>query len=162
MPPSEFPVAPSGESLSQARGGRIDQPPSPDPTAQHPRVSFPPIWPGAIARLPAWRHPALVLAGGAVALDGLAHVLHPGAGLVLGLGALAGGWWMLTPNGRSPSPWRGSSLADWVGRCESLIPRFSALEGNGGGEQARRSQLAQLERERLNPELHLALSLIHI
>lgn len=157
MPPSEFPVVPSGESLPQARDGRIDQPPSPGPTAAPPRKSFPPIWQGAIARLPAWSRPALVLAGGAVALDGLAHVVHPGGGLVLGLGALAGGWWMLTPSGRSPSPWRGSSLAEWVGRCESLIPRFSALEGQGGGEEARRYHLAQLERERLSPELHLAL-----
>jgi len=108
-------------------------------------------------RLPVWSRPALVLAGGAVALDGLAHVLHPGGGFVLGLGALAGGWWLLTPSGRSPSPWRSNSLADWDGRCEALIPRFSVLEGHEAGEQARRSQLAQLEDERLSPELHLAL-----
>jgi uncharacterized protein (DUF697 family) len=38
-----------------------------------------------------------------------------------------------------------------------LIPRFSVLEGHEAGEQARRSQLAQLEDERLSPELHLAL-----
>ena len=157
MPPSESPVAPSVESVSQALNGRIDQPPSPGPTAPPLRLSFPPIWRVAVARLPAWSRPALALVGGAVAVDGLAHVLHPGGGLVLGLGALAGGWWMLTPSGRTPTPWRGSSLADWVERCESLIPRFSALEGHGGGEQARRSQLAQLKRERLSPELHLAL-----
>ena len=115
------------------------------------------MWRAAIGRFPGWSRPALLLGGGVVALDGLAHVLNPGGGLVLGLGALAGGLWMLTPTGRSPSPWRGNSLADWVGRCESLIPRFSALEGHGAGEGARRDQLAQLERERLSPEVLLTL-----
>jgi hypothetical protein len=92
-----------------------------------------------------------------VAFDGLAHALHPGGGLVLGLGALAGGWWMLTPSGRNPAPHRGTTQADWLARCEALIPRFSSLEGHGAGEESRRAQLAQLERDRLSPELLLAL-----
>jgi hypothetical protein len=96
-------------------------------------IPFSSLWSAALGRLPFWSRPALLLAGGAVALDGLLQVLHPSGGLVLGLGALAGGWWMLTPSGRTPSPWRGSSLADWVGRCEALIPRFSSLEGHGAG-----------------------------
>ena len=156
MPPSESPFPPPGDP-SQNLDGRIDQPSGSGLSATLPRLLFPPVWTAAIGRLPGWSRSALLLGGGMVALDGLAHVLNPGGGLVLGLGALAGGWWMLTPTGRSPSPWRGSSLADWVGRCESLIPRFSALEGHGAGEVARRSQLAQLERERLSPEVLLAL-----
>jgi len=157
MPPSESPVAPFGESFSQSRFGPADQPSSPGLSPTAVPIPFSSVWSGALGRLPFWSRPALLLAGGAVALDVVLHALHPGGGLVLGLGALAGGWWMLTPSGRSPSPWRGHSLADWVGRCEALIPRFSSLEGHGGGEESRRSQLAQLERDRLSPELLLAL-----
>jgi len=116
-----------------------------------------PAWRAALGRLPGWSQPALLLAGGAVAFDGLAHALHPGGGLLLGLGALAGGSWMLSQGGRIPSAQRGTSLADWIGRCEVLIPQFIALEGHGGGEPLRRAQLAQLERDRLSPELLLAL-----
>ena len=92
-----------------------------------------------------------------MALDGLSHMLQPAGGLMLGLGALAGGWWLFSPGGPTRAPRRGTGLADWIARCEALIPQFSALEGHEGGEEARRSQLAQLEQERLSPEFLLAL-----
>ena len=157
MPPSESPVSPSGESLSQSRFGPTDHPSSPGSSPTAVPFPFSSVWSGALDRLPFWSRPALLLAGGAVALDGVLHALPPSGGLVLGLGALAGGWWMLTPSGRAPSPRRASSVADWVGRCEALIPRFTSLEGHGAGEETRRTQLAQLERDRLSPELLLAL-----
>jgi hypothetical protein len=157
MPPSESPVSPSGESLSQSRFGPTDHPSSPGSSPTAVPFPFSSVWSGALDRLPFWSRPALLLAGGAVALDGVLHALPPGGGLVLGLGALAGGWWMLSPSGRAPSPRRASSVADWVGRCEALIPRFTSLEGHGAGEETRRTQLAQLERDRLSPELLLAL-----
>ena len=157
MHTSESPVAPSGEFLPQSRFAPADHPSSPGTSRKAVPLPFSSVLSGALGRLPLWSRPALFLAGGAVALDAVLHALHPGGGLVLGLGALAGGWWMLTPSGRSPSPWRAGSLADWVGRCEALIPRFTSLEGHGAGEEVRRSQLAQLERDRLSPELLLAL-----
>jgi len=157
MPPSESPVAPSGESLPQSRLASADHLSSLGSSPAAVPIPYSSVWSGILGRLPIWSRPALILAGGAVALDGVLHALHPGGGLVLGLGALASGWWMLTPSGRSPSPWRGSSLAEWVGRCEALIPRFTSLEGHSAGEETRRSQLAQLERDRLSPELLLAL-----
>jgi len=157
MPPSQSSVAPSGASVSQSRFAPADHPFSPGTSPTAVPIPFSSLWSATLGRLPFWSRPALLLAGGAVALDGVLQVLHPSGGLVLGLGALAGGWWMLTPSGRSPSPWRGSSLADWVGRCEALIPRFSSLEGHGAGEESRRSQLAQWERDRLSPELLLAM-----
>ena len=115
-----------------------------------------PTLPAALGSVPGWSRPLLLLAGGAVALDGFSHLLHPGGGLLLGLGALAGGWWMLQPGGRPVSQRQGSSVADWIGHCEALIPRFSSLEGHTGGEAARRAQLEALEHERLSPDLQLA------
>lgn len=157
MRPPESPVAPSGEFLPTSRFAPADHPSTPGLSPTPVPIPFASVWSGALDRLPFWSRPALMLAGGAVTLDGVLHALHPGGGLVLGLGALVGGWWMLTPTGRSPSPRRASSLAEWVGRCEALIPRFTSLEGNDDGEESRRSQLAQLERDRLSPELLLAL-----
>ena len=154
---SESPLTPSGTSLSSSRSG----PAAPSSSLATAAPSLPRllsvVWPTPLGPLPLWSRPALLLAGGAVALDGLAHALHPAGGLLLGLGALAGGWWVLTPSGRSQPPNRSNSHADWLARCGALIPRFSILEGHGAGEESRRSQLAQLERDRLSPELLLAL-----
>lgn len=116
------------------------------------------IWRNGIGPFPRWGQPALLLAGGVVGLDGLAHLLQPGSGWVLGLGALAGGWWMLRPGSRPSASWRASSLSDWIERCEALIPQFTALEGHAAGEESRRGQLEALERERLQPELLVALA----
>jgi len=91
----------------------VCDPPHPDPMPQlapRPTSAEDPIEPtaagggtglvGKTARLlawPQWAKPALMAVGGLVAVDGLTHLIQPGSGLVLGLGALAGGWWMVGP-----------------------------------------------------------------
>lgn len=101
---------------------------------------------GALA---AWSRPALLAAGGLVAFDGVSHLLAPGSGLVVGLGALAGGCWLLS--GRAPvAPAfrRPMDLQGWIRRCEGLLPQFERLEADPAASQRRREQLERLALER--------------
>jgi hypothetical protein len=81
----------------------------------------------ALAALPGWARPALLASGALVAVDGVAHLLHPASGMVLGLGALAGGWWMLGAVRLPLAPKRIDTLQGWMARCEGLLPQFQRL-----------------------------------
>jgi len=123
------------------------------------RVSPAPLAPTTASPLAglAWARPALVLVGGTLALDGISHLIQPGAPLLLGLGAVAGGWWLLGPRPRAGLARRPEDLEGWRQRCEGLLPQFRALEGNEAAEPARRQQLLSLAAERQRPEPALAL-----
>jgi hypothetical protein len=141
MPPSEFSRELSEQSSpEQLQGSGI--------AAAAPAVVALPGLPGSAAgpslsAWPSWGRPALLAAGGVVALDGLSHLIHPGAGLVLGLGVLAGGWWLLAPGARPLVRRQPSNLKGWIERCEALLVQFNKLEP-GAGQAARRAELAEL------------------
>jgi hypothetical protein len=85
----------------------------------------------AAFRVP-WLRSALMLVGGAVALDGLHHVAAADGGAVLGLGVLAGGWWFLSrrrPGVRAELP---SSVEGWFQRCEGVLEQLERLETDEG------------------------------
>ena len=105
----------------------------------------------------AWTRPVLLLAAGGLALDGLGHLIQPGGPLLLGLGAVAGGWWLLGPRSRPGLARRPDTLAGWQERCEALLPQFTSLEGSEAGEPLRRRQLAQLAQEQQRREAVVAL-----
>jgi hypothetical protein len=114
---------------------------------------------GRVGGLAAWTRPALLAAGGLVAFDGVTHLLAPGSGLVVGLGALAGGWWLLS--GRSPAApafRRPLDLQGWIGRCEGLLSQFERLEGDPSACQRRREELARLALDRACVPLQIAVA----
>ncbi len=117
---------------------------------------------GRVARvggLAAWTRPALLAAGGLVALDGVSHLLAPGSGLVVGLGALAGGWWLLSGRGpAAPAFRRPIDLEGWISRCEGLLPQFERLEADPGASRRRRDELQNLAVERAAPAIQVAVA----
>lgn len=129
---------------------------SPQPLSQ-PGAAAPAVGLALPAGLRTWGRPALLLVGGMAAVDGVTHLIQPGAPLLLGLGALVGGWWLLAPRRPGLAPRLPDSLEGWIERCAALLPQFSALEGNAEGEPARRLQLERLAAERHQPEPQLAL-----
>jgi len=114
---------------------------SPDPTSA-------PSLPGGrslLGGLP-WRGPALALAGTLVVSEGMARWIHLDGGALLGLGALAGGWWLLSrrrphPGGRLPS-----DVDGWIQRCQEVLPRFAQLAGEDNDSQTpqRQAELSAL------------------
>jgi len=112
-------------------------------------------WP--IGPLPAWARPALIAAGGLVAVDTLAHLLQPGSGTVLGLGALAGGWCWLTARRPAVPFRRPADLRGWIERCEALLPQFERLEGDAAASHERRASLERLTARDGQDPLQLAL-----
>lgn len=104
-----------------------------------------------------WARPALLAAGGLVAVDGLAHLLQPGSGMALGLGALAGGWWLLGERRPNVRPRRPADLQGWIARCEELIPQFARLAADPAVPERRRAELGRLGLERAAEALQLGL-----
>lgn len=104
-----------------------------------------------------WTRPALLAAGALVAVDGLVHLLHPGSGLLLGFGALAGGVWLLAERRTPLAVKHPTDLKGWIARCESLIPAFERLGGEAAGLRDRRASLERLSAERAMPQLQAAL-----
>jgi hypothetical protein len=111
----------------------------------------------ALAALPGWARPALLASGALVAVDGVAHLLHPASGMVLGLGALAGGWWMLGAVRLPLAPKRIDTLQGWMARCEGLLPQFQRLGIDADGLAQRQAALDRLAAERQADALQLAL-----
>ncbi|MFZ0409242.1 MAG: PEP-CTERM sorting domain-containing protein, partial [Cyanobium sp.] len=62
-------------------------------------LALPEVAPAA----PLWRRPIVLAGAGLLASDAMAHLLHLEGGSLLGLGALAGGWWLLSRR-RRPLP----------------------------------------------------------
>ena len=127
---------------------------SPDPT---PVPSLAPE-PGTL--LPqAWRRPVLALAGTLVVGEALARWVHLDGGSLLGVGALAGGWWLLSRRRPLPSPRLPGDVEGWIRRCREVLPSFGRLaEGDGDGLQARRqAEFSALLRELERPGLSASL-----
>jgi hypothetical protein len=105
-----------------------------------------------------WQRPALILAGGLVASEGLVHALHLNAGL-LPLAALSGGWWWLSQRHRPAPPRLPSTHSAWLKRCESLLRQFELLEGEAGqaAQLRRQAELAALQVPEAPRPLDLAL-----
>ena len=108
---------------------------SPDPTSA-------PSLPGGrsiLGGLP-WRGPALALAGSLVVGEGVAHWIHLDGGALLGLGALAGGWWLLSRRRPQPGSRLPSDVDGWIQRCQEVLPRFAQLSGEDDDSQTRQRQ----------------------
>jgi hypothetical protein len=114
---------------------------------------------GRVGGLAAWTRPALLAAGGLVAFDGVSHLLAPGSGLVVGLGALAGGCWLLSGRGPAAAGMRRpSDLQGWIERCEGLLPQFEGLEGDAAASQRRHAELERLTMERASQTVQIAVA----
>ena len=115
-------------------------------------------WPGRLSGTP-WVRPVLLLGGGLVISEGLAHWLPMEGGSLFTLGSLAAGWWWLSrdrPGRPSRLP---STLDGWQQRCEQLIDQFERLQGPEATLlESRRQELQALMTERRRPELRLALT----
>ena len=126
----------------------------PDPT---PAPSLPGSRPG-LASLP-WRGPALALAGSLVVGEGIARWIHLDSGALLGLGALAGGWWLLSRRRPGRTANLPSDVDGWIQRCQEVLPRFAQLAGEEGDNQTPRRQaeltglLSQIRRSELAASL---------
>jgi len=105
-----------------------------------------------------WGRPALMLAGSLVLGEALSPLFHVDTGAILGLGAMAGGWWLLGRGRRTPIASLPATLSGWIDRCEGLLGTFERLEVESTAAQAgRRSELEGLRREAERPSLGLAL-----
>ena len=108
---------------------------SPDPTSAPSLPGGRPILGG----LP-WHRPALALAGTLVVSEGVAHWIHLDGGALLGLGALAGGWWLLSRRRPQPGSRLPSDVDGWILRCQEVLPRFAQLAGVDDDTQTPRRQ----------------------
>ncbi len=108
---------------------------------------------------PLWRRP-IVLGGVALlAGDGLIQLLHLEGGSLLGIGALAGGWWLLSRRRRPVTPQLPLDLEGWISRCDAVIGQFERLDQTGGSDQQqRRQELETLSTNLARQELAVALA----
>jgi uncharacterized protein (DUF697 family) len=88
-----------------------------------------PSLPGGLPDLASlsWRGPVLVLASSVVVSEGISQWLHVDAGALLGLGALAGGWWLLSRRRPRPVASLPGDVEGWIQRCQQVLPRFAQL-----------------------------------
>lgn len=111
---------------------------------------------------PAWRRPLLLLGGGLVVSEGVAHLLPvPPATWAAGV-ALAGGWWLFSRRRRTGiQPRLPRTLDGWFSRCERVLEQLEQL-GEEAGEPAslepRRAELQALRQVEVGRPLALALA----
>ncbi len=109
------------------------------------------------ASLGPWLRPALMVGGSLVVMEALGHLLPADPGSLLGLGAMAGGWWLLSRGRGRTVPRLPSTLAGWITRCEGLLESFENLEGGSSPTLVeRRLQLEQVASEAQVRGLRLA------
>jgi uncharacterized protein (DUF697 family) len=101
----------------------------------------------------------LLLAGGVVCMEAISRFTPIDLGTVLGLGVLAGGWWVLSHRPDPPRPRLPDTVAGWFSRCEDLLGRLDRLEGESASPEAKaRHQLLERCRDLSHQEtLHVAL-----
>ena len=108
---------------------------SPDPT------SAPSLLEGRPSSgTPSWRWPAIALAGTVVVGEGVAQWIHLDGSALLGLGALAGGWWLLSRRRPQPGDQLPSDVDGWIERCQQVLPRFAELAQGTDDSQLLRRQ----------------------
>ncbi|MCX5948326.1 MAG: YcjF family protein [Cyanobacteria bacterium] len=114
--------------------------------------------PEAVPAAPLWRRPVVLAAAGLLASDAVTHLLHVDGGSLLGLGALAGGWWLLSRR-RRLLPALPLDIDGWIARCDGVIGQFERLDPDAGpGLAFRRAELAALRATLERQELALALA----
>lgn len=86
-----------------------------------------------------WRRPALMLAGSLVLTEGLGHWLHLDGGSLLGLGALAGGWLLLSRRG-AITPRLPRDPEGWSQRLQALLNQYETLLGSEDPTPGQRRQ----------------------
>ncbi len=112
--------------------------------------------PGVAA--PLWRRPLLLGGAALVASEAVGHLLHLEGGSWLGIGALAGGWWLLSRR-RRPVALPPLDLAGWIERCDRVLGQFERLDPAAGpGQQRRREELTTLRTTLERKELAIALA----
>lgn len=112
----------------------------------------------ARADAPFWRRPVVLGAGALLGTDAVAQLLHLDGGSLLGVGALAGGWWLLSRR-RRVVPSLPLDLEGWLARCEAVLSQFDKLDPDGGpSQEQRRSDLSDLRTTLERQELALALA----
>jgi len=105
-----------------------------------------------------WRGPVLALAGSVVVGEGISQCLHLDGGALLGLGALAGGWLLLSRR-RRPTAKLPGDVEGWIARCQEVLPRFAALAQEERDSTAPRRQaefmalLGEIRRQELAASL---------
>ena len=133
---------------------------TPDPLPALPRPGD-----GSGARPPlarSWRGAALALGGALVLNEALGTWLHLDGGALLGLGALAGGWWLLSRRRPVVIPRLPADTRGWIRRCEEVLPRFEQLAEVGVdgdpalAQEGRRQELAGLLAALERPDLAAA------
>jgi len=92
-----------------------------------------------------WRRGALLLGGGLVLLDGLGHIGQGAGGSLLGLGAMAGGLWLVSRPRSNPSPRLPRSVEAWIERCQAVLTRFEQFEAEPAALASRRQALARVQ-----------------
>jgi hypothetical protein len=124
--------------------------------------------PSASWLLPSWRRSLLLLGGGVVVSEGLAHLLPVPPSTWMGGVALAGGWWLLSRRRSAIQPRLPRSLDGWQARCERVLDQLERLSqeasaganpGAGGDSVApRRAELQALNGVELGRSLSVALA----
>ena len=88
-----------------------------------------------------------------------AHLLHLDLGSLMGVGVLAGGWWLLRRRSAVAPLARPASLGGWLERCEALLDQFGALEASDAPSlPGRRAGLDRLRQQIERSDLSLALT----
>ncbi len=112
----------------------------------------------ASAVAPFWRRPIVLGAGALLVTDAVGQLLHLDGGSLLGAGALAGGWWLLSRR-RRVVPSLPLDLEGWLVRCQAVLSQFEKLDPDGGAAQGqRRTELSDLRSTLERQELALALA----
>jgi uncharacterized protein (DUF697 family) len=101
-----------------------------------------------------WRGAALALGGSLVLSEAMARWIHLDGAALLGIGALAGGWWLLGRRRPRVTPRLPSDVQGWISRCRAVLPQFERLANDEGelGRQ-RAASLSALLQELERPEL---------
>jgi len=112
----------------------------------------------ASAVAPSWRRPIVLGAGALLVTDAVGQMLHLDGGSLLGVGALAGGWWLLSRR-RRVVPSLPLDLEGWLTRCEQVLGQFEKLDPDGAPAQGqRRAELLDLRTTLERQDLALALA----
>lgn len=116
-------------------------------------AQLPPPAPSAAAplELPRWpnvlggngRRAGLTLVAALVGAEAVGSAVHTTPSLLLGVGAMAGGWWLFRRRQR-PVAQRSGNLDQWRERCHGLLEQFASLEQDDGAPQRQSTRECQL------------------
>lgn len=158
MTPVDSPPASSPVSLA---GGNCPPDGFTPPRALGTFPGLGPLWSSLVRHQEAgaWRRPLLLLGAGVVGMEAISRFTPLDPGSLMGLGVLAGGWWVLSRRPAQLQPRLPETVTGWFSRCEHLVAQLERLEGDAsGGVTATRRPLLERCRELCHQRaLHLAL-----